>query len=336
MSSSHTLRYLTVTLHALFWLFLLCVPYFVSTPANHYHLGAVPPLLYYLGVLLHAVIFYGNAYYLYPKLFNRRYWWGYLIAAAGLVAGISALKIYIMVTWFPEVRTVVAEYGFAVGPSIGMFLLSLLYRGIVDRFRREREQGELLAARQETELKFLRSQISPHFLFNVLTNLVSLNRKHSGQLEPSLIMLSDLMRYMLYDTQGKKVELQKEVTYLNSYIELQKLRFGHDRPIDSRIDLTEEQGHYQIEPMLLIPFVENAFKHGVGEIDIRLSIDRGWMTLEVHNKTDEPFPDLSPETSGIGLNNVKTRLNLLYKNNHTLLIDERKDCFQIILTLKLV
>ncbi|WP_431217545.1 sensor histidine kinase [Puia sp. P3] len=124
---------------------------------------------------------------------------------------------------------------------------------LVDRFRAEREQKERQATELLTELKFLRSQISPHFLFNVLTNLVSLARKKSDSLEPALIKLSELLRYMLYDTQGKKVPLQTEVEYLNNYLDLQRLRFGNDVDIDSRIEADDEAMAYTIEPMLLIP-----------------------------------------------------------------------------------
>src|SRR6202035_1281545 len=129
---------------------------------------------------------------------------------------------------------------FILVPSIGIFVISCIYRIILDRIRFEKEQKERQASQLATELKFLRSQISPHFLFNVLTNLVSLARKRSDKLEPSLIMLSDLMRYMLYDTQGKKVELGTEIEYLNSYVELQQLRFGNDVEITNNIGVDEK------------------------------------------------------------------------------------------------
>jgi len=212
---------------------------------------------------------------------------------------------------------------------------------MIDRFRTEREQKERQATELLTELKFLRSQISPHFLFNVLTNLVSLARKKSDSLEPALIKLSELLRYMLYDTQGKKVPLQTEVEYLNNYLDLQRLRFGNDVEIDSRIDADGEAMAYTIEPMLLIPFVENAFKHGVGYsgrpgIVLRLSVAYKTLTFEVRNKYEPEPAEAKDESSGIGLGNVLSRLNLLYRNKYTLSINDANGVFHIVLTLQLL
>ncbi|HTI90426.1 MAG TPA: sensor histidine kinase [Puia sp.] len=212
---------------------------------------------------------------------------------------------------------------------------------VIDRERVSRVLKEKQAAQALTELKFLRSQVSPHFLFNVLTNLVSLARKKSDKLEPSLIKLSELLRYMLYDTQGKRVSLQTEIEYLGNYLDLQRLRFGDDLDIDSRTDVKEDSLSYAIEPMLLIPFVENAFKHGVGYsgrpgIFLRLSVTEGILTFEVKNKFEVEPADTKDESSGIGLENVTSRLNLLYQNKYTLRIDDANNLFHVVLTLKLL
>jgi sensor histidine kinase YesM len=190
------------------------------------------------------------------------------------------------------------------------------------------------------ELKFLRSQISPHFLFNILTNLVSLARKKSDHLETSLLMLSDLMRYMLYDA-GKKISLQQEVVFLESYVALQKLRFGRDVNIAFNVDLPHSATNYSIEPMLLIPFAENAFKHGTGYvdqpfIDINLSTKENVLFFQVKNKFDQETDTSKDEISGIGLSNVRSRLALLYPGTHDLVIHTDRDLFSIHLTLKLI
>src|SRR5690606_22449231 len=189
----------------------------------------------------------------------------------------------------------------------------------------EKEQKERQAEQLAMELKFLRSQISPHFLFNVLTNLVSLARKKSDLMEPSLIMLSDLMRYMLYDSEIRKVPLEKEVAYLKSYIALQQLRFGDDTPIETLIDVAPDQEQLHIEPMLLIPFVENAFKHGIGWIadpwiSIRLVVADNRLTFTVRNRYAINGSDSKDSSSGIGLANVGTRLKLLYPDQHILAV----------------
>jgi len=333
-------RYVNITLHVLIWGVLLLLPYFVSTAANGYAIGLIPGLFFTVAGLIHMGIFYGNAYFLYPVFFNRRFWWLYLLLSALLIYASLQLKYHILDTWFPFVLKTPSVYKFVFGPSIAFFIISIIYRKVIDQVSFEKEQKEKQAAQLLTELKFLRSQISPHFLFNVLTNLVSLARKKSDKLEQSLIMLSDLMRYMLYDTRGNKIALQKEIEYLNNYIALQKLRFGNDVPVNSSIEAGDENNGYSIEPMLLIPFVENAFKHGTGyheqpAIDIALSVNRERLFFEVKN-TFENEPAGSGENPGIGLNNVRSRLNLLYKDNYTLTLDDRNNVFHIVLTLKLI
>jgi LytS/YehU family sensor histidine kinase len=300
----------------------------VSTPANDYKIGPIPGLFFTISGLIHMGIFYSNAFFFYPRLINK--WWWYIPSAILLLMTSFWLKYHILAYWFPDVLKDVTAYKFIFAPSVGIFVISIIYRRIINKIRYEKVQAQRRTEQLSTELKFLRSQISPHFLFNVLTNLVSLARKKSDQLESSLIMLSDLMRYMLYDTQGKKVALTKEIEYLQSYIELQKLRFGNDVAINTVIAL---EGDYTIEPMLLIPFVENAFKHGVEQINIQLSVKSGQLTFDVTNRFDRE--NVKDENSGIGLTNVRSRLDLLYKDRHTLLIREDDNLFHVTLTLML-
>src|SRR5258708_3492637 len=223
-------------IHVLIWGILLSLPLFVSSPANHYSIGAIPGSLATIMGLIHIALFYTQSHFLYPRFFNRRRWWLYVLSVLALISVSLWLKFGITETWFPEVLKKKHEaYGFIVAGSIDMYIISLVYSRISHSIRQERRQKELQAAQLATELKFLRSQISPHFLFNVLTNLVSLARKKSDKLESSLIMLSELMRYMLYDTLGKKVALPTEIRYLNSYIELQRLRFGNDISVECEI-----------------------------------------------------------------------------------------------------
>jgi hypothetical protein len=337
-----TSKYITVSLHVLIWLVLLLLPYLISHRSDNYKLGEIPGIFVTTCDMIHIGVFYGNALYLYPKWCNRRQWYWYILSSIGLILLSIKLKFFIIDGWFPELMADKSIYRFVVTPSFVMFFISLIYRRVVDGIRFEKLQKERQAAQLATELKFLRSQISPHFLFNVLTNLVSLARKGSTRLEPSLIMLADLMRYMLYDAQGKKVELRKEVDYLHNYIELQKLRFGSDISIDCTIHVGSEDEQLDIEPMLLIPFVENAFKHGTASsgdlprIHIDLSVFQGVLRFDVQNNFDPEEHTGEDENSGIGLNNVKTRLQLLYENNYTLKINEDNDLFHVTLNLQLI
>jgi two-component system LytT family sensor kinase len=335
-------KYINIALHIMIWGMLLLTPYLIANAHNGYKLNNLPLNYFVVGDLLQICVFYFNAFYLWPQYVNRQRYDAYLLRVVLMIGCTFELKLIIQRVFFPEVPKEYTSIKYMLLPAIAIFIISCIYRIILDRIRFERDQKERQAAQLATELKFLRSQISPHFLFNVLTNLVSLARKGSDQLEPSLIMLSDLMRYMLYDTQGKKVTLGSEIDYLKNYVDLQKLRFGSDMAVTSTIEVGEQDRSHSIEPMLLIPFVENAFKHGVGyleapRIDMQLRVDRDWMYFEVHNTMFEPGPSVgNEENSGLGLNNVVTRLRLLYRDHHTLTIRNEGNLFHIILTLQLI
>lgn len=340
MNISIPFKKVIIALHVLIWSALLLLPYIVSNAATDYRIGTFPGLFFTICGFIHMAIFYTHALFLYPRLWNKHYWWLYFPAVLLLVGASFPLKYSIMAHWFPTVLGDMTSYRYVFAPSVGAYIVSLVYCKVGDRVRAERMQKDKQAEQLSSELKFLRSQVSPHFLFNVLTNLVSLARKKSDQLEPALIMLSDLMRYMLYDTTGKKVLLTKEIAYLNSYIALQKLRFGNDVNINSHIDTANNAGHYTIEPMLLIPFVENAFKHGTGytqqpEINIQLLVTNDLLTFEVQNRFDNDPAASKDENSGIGLANVKSRLQLLYPGSHQLTIRSQQHVFHITLILKL-
>jgi len=189
----------------------------------------------------------------------------------------------------------------------------------IEQLQKERETEAL-----KSELQFLRWQISPHFLFNALNNMVALARKKSDKLEPMLINLSGIMRYILYETDETRVTLQKEAQYLDSFIRLQSLRYD-DVLIDERIEVPE-QPEYYVEPMLLIPFVENAFKHGIDmiespEIHIRLAVEGNELQFSVANKYLAGKTHLRDDAHGVGLVNVEKRLELLYENRHSLVTE---------------
>jgi two-component system LytT family sensor kinase len=219
--------------------------------------------------------------------------------------------------------------------SIFMFVVisSIAMRVFRDKSLSEEKQKENL----QTELSFLRSQISPHFLFNVLNNIVAMVRlKHEG-LEDTVVKLSSLLQYMLYKTDEEKVSIQSESDYLKSYIDLQTQRFGNKIKIITKFDLNDN--HQLIEPMLLIPFVENAFKHGYGLvenpiIDINMKFENDFLELWVKNKFNQNDQQ-KDKTSGIGLSNVRRRLELLYPKKHKLDIESQDGWFIVNLNLNL-
>lgn len=177
-------------------------------------------------------------------------------------------------------------------------------------------------------------------MFNVLNNILALARLKSDQLEPTIFKLSTLMRYMLYETDEERVSLQKEIDYLNSYIDLQKQRVGGKVKLD--VHIPQAEAPQEIAPMLLIPFIENAFKHGTGHIKnaqiyINMSVEHDTLNFVVRNRYDASETNESKDrTSGIGLANVMRRLNLLYKEKHDLLITKEDGWFVVSLQINLV
>lgn len=331
-------RYFNMVLHILVWSIVLLFPYLVSDARSGYKIGPIPGYFFTLSGVVHIIIFYTNGFLLYPIFLNRRYWWLYIVSVVLLIFLSVSVKSYILTTWFPN--DVADARTHVLFPSVLALMVSVFYRITVDKVRVEKWQQEKEAMQLGVELKLLRSQISPHFLFNVLTNLISLARKKSDQLETSLLMLGGLMRYMLYDA-GKKISLQQEVEYLESYVALQKLRVERNVRIVFDVDLPASASNNSIEPMLLIPFVENAFKHGTGFADqpfihISLSLRDGVLVFEVKNTFDSDAGTTRDASTGIGLHNVRSRLALMYPGMHELVIRDDAGVFSIYLTLKLL
>ena len=216
-------------------------------------------------------------------------------------------------------------------------LLSIGYRIIIDNRAKQQLLNERETQHLKSELTFLRSQISPHFMFNVLNNLVALARKKSDSLESAIVSLSQLMRYMLYESDDAKVLLGKEVEYIKSFISLQMLRFRDT--VKTNLNVEDDIDYYAIEPMLLIPFVENAFKHGTGTletaiINITLSVDEATRRMHFNVTNDVgPADDSKDSSSGIGIANVRRRLAILYPNKHELTISNTPDQFTVDLTI---
>jgi two-component system, LytTR family, sensor kinase len=320
-------RNISIILHLLVWSTIFSLPLMFKTSGLVNSSSESGAVLYFGCInIINAGLFYFNVYFLSPKLLKKKQWMLYAFTLLGVIAVFSLIKLIAVGTLFKDFALDELAYRFAIFSTIGFLIVSTLFSMALDSIRLEREQKELLAERLSAELKFYRSQVSPHFLFNVLSTLISLGRKGSEMLEPSLIMLSELMRYMLYETNETRVEIQKEVDYLKCYIALQQLRFGHDDvKIESNLRISENTNGLTIEPMLLIPFVENAFKHGIGwvqqpTIKIDLDVRDSILNFSVQNKYFDN-PGISKDNnSGIGLANIRSRLNLLYADKHKLLI----------------
>ncbi|HEY4205714.1 MAG TPA: histidine kinase, partial [Puia sp.] len=204
-----------------------------------------------------------------------------------------------------------------------------------DWMRQERQWQEKERQHIQTELNFLRSQVHPHFFFNTLNNLYSLTIRKSDQAPEVVLKLSDLMSYMLYGAGTPTVALDKEIANLENYMALEKLRFGQRLTLG--FEKEGETGGVEIPPLLLITFVENSFKHGLKDkagavrIDLCLRVEKGILCFEVRN----PAGPGESEPGGIGLKNVRRRLDILYEGRYDLQLQRRNDLFEIKLKIPL-
>jgi len=316
-------KYQIVFLHLAFWAFVLALPFLLHPSASGTSKVRVVQMFtitefFAIFAFINIPFFYLNSEILIPKILQKKGIWAYLLAIIILLLGAFIFNLLIREYFFPN--QLVPRTGSAF--QLLFFLtVSASYRIIFDYVKNEQEKKEQETEKLKSELSFLRSQISPHFIFNVLNSIVALSRRKPERVESVVVKLSDLMRYMLYESDDAKVTIEREIQYLRAYIELQQLRFGDDVEInfyDNQIDKFQF-----IEPMLLIPFVENAFKHGVGmilnpTINVYLNTESNRLVFEVKNKVNRQFKEVKDHSSGIGLNNVKRRLELLYPDNHQL------------------
>ncbi len=226
---------------------------------------------------------------------------------------------------------------FSLSGIVLIFTLSFAF-GILQRYE-ENEKIRLQTEKEkiETELNALKKQVNPHFLFNSLNNIYALANRRSNKTTEAVLKLSEILRYMIYDAEKSVVSLQQEFNSLLSYIELQKLKLTEKTKL--KIEIKMPTVEYMIEPLLLLPLVENAFKHGSDNVNdsiisIKASADDGKLSFFCSNTLIPGLKELQKaETSGIGIKNVKRRLEILYPDNHNFIIKEKDNTFNVNLTL---
>lgn len=334
----------TILINCIIWISVFFIPFLLMEPR-----GGISSYLLRIGMTsaLNVVLYYFNYLYLVPRyLLNRKFLYYLLILLVTLVVSCILVDLYyyfivsVVQKWHHRPSPV-----FSRGMWIPLFpLLTGIAIGISIRLakewaRNERERRELQGEKLKSELAFLKSQVNPHFLFNTLNNICALARKKSDDTEPAIIKLSQIMRYMLSDSRLDKVALEEEIEYLNNFIELQRLRIGGK--VDVAFTASGDISSIQIEPLLLIPFVENAFKHGVSyneksRISIELKAEKKALVFTVENSIPSVRENPGLEESGIGLKNVQRRLELLYPGRHELEIRDQQSVHNIKLSIRFI
>ena len=335
--------WVNLLINIVIWVSLFFIPFLLLEPR-----GGFSAYLIRVGTttFLTVLFYYFNYLYFIPKFLFRK---KFLIYATVVIGSLIASCVIVDLYYYFVVSVVEnwhhrPPFMFSRGMWIPLFpLLTAVAIGISLRLakewaRTEKERRELQNEKLISELALLKSQINPHFLFNTLNNICSLARKKSDDTEPAIIKLSQIMRYMLTDSRQDKVGLTDEVDYLNNFIELQKIRIGDK--VDLAFNISGDISMIQVEPLLLIPFVENAFKHGISykdrsSIRIDLRADSAGMVFSVENTKPQPRDRSNLEESGIGLKNVRRRLELLYPGKHLLDIQDTDSKYKIMLKIDL-
>lgn len=287
-------------------------------------------------------LFYLNYLVLIPRFLDKKKYKVYALYVISAIIIIGLCKYGLAIAFKPITYVRMHkpigfwQYSFSTSfTSIIFIFLSTVLKFTVDWFLNERIQRDLENQRLSAELSFLKSQINPHFLFNSLNSIYSLAYQKSDTTPEAILKLSEIMRYMLYECNDNKVELAKELQYLHNYIDLQKIRFGNKAFID--FEVKGEINNQYIVPLLLISFIENAFKHGIANdpimpISLKINIEDGKLYFFIQNKKHSHNRDAS---GGIGLMNVKRRLDLLYPGKYNLDIRDETDTYTVQLSLVL-
>jgi two-component system, LytTR family, sensor kinase len=214
-------------------------------------------------------------------------------------------------------------------------IVGLVMRGFITSFGDIKLKEDLNKKNYEMELALVKSQINPHFLFNTINNIDVLIEKDAKKASAYLNKLSDIMRFMLYETKTEKIELAKELSYIEKYIELQRIRTSNTNYVNYSV--TGDSENLRIAPMLFIPFIENAFKHAENKkvenaIDIKIAIEKDKIIFECANNYSKET-QVRPDQSGLGNELIKKRLNLLYQGKHSLDISNQNNIYKVKLTI---
>ena len=293
------------------------------------------------------VVYFANFYLLGPYLFFKRRHWLFVLTNLVLILGLNSqfFILYLHRNTIPNMPAMDANMwiGFFGGFTVFLvlnFVIAAVAIGIRHfiRTRQIRQQlKEEKAKNTEAELAWLKNQINPHFLFNTLNNISSLVQIDADKAQDAIAQLSDLLRYAMYETNKNTVPLQGEMEFMRNYVELMKLRCNDKTIVNCQLSTINNQ--LAVAPLLFISLIENAFKHGVSSnrdsrIDITLTTDEHQLTFICKN-TNFPKSDTDRSGSGIGLENTRRRLDLIYKDHYTWEQTVEDNIYKIIITIQL-
>ena len=327
--------------HVFFWMLVFGFWYFLRY--EDYTVPGRAFLITSIKVIDLALMIYITNYVLLPQLFYKKKYGWFALAFFLLVVTSSVLKMNILgrIMDAPQLYSLTGELKKRIYDNVLPHFFLVIAGGAVklmfDYSRLQQKMAETAKEKAEAELNFLKSQINPHFLFNSLNSVYFLIDKNNAEARESLHKFSDMLRYQLYEVNGAKIPIEREISYLKDYVDLQKLR--KDEHYSVSFNYSPQVSGFSIEPLLLIPFVENAFKHVSSHgnkdnfIKLELTRNNGQFIFTSENSKDNS--KTTDSYSGIGLTNVKRRLELLYPGKHELSIQDDNDVYKVNLRLKI-
>jgi two-component system LytT family sensor kinase len=327
--------------HVIFWSCVFGTWYFLRM--DDYSSRSTALLVTTIKVIDLCLMIYITNYLLIPQLlYKRRYLW-FGVIFISMVFGSSVLKMNIighitdtpaLYNWTADIKKRIYDN---VIPHFFLVIAGAAVKLLFDYGKLQKRMAETAKEKAEAELNFLKSQINPHFVFNSLNSVYFLINKDNQEARAALHKFSEMLRYQLYEMNEQKVPVEKEIKYLKEYMDLQQLRKDEKYSVQFRCD--ESVKGFSIEPLLLIPLVENAFKHLSHHNDrtnfVNVEMDRSNGSFHFHVKNSREAQPTTESHGGIGLQNVKRRLELLYPGRHELDIKENADFFDVQLNLQL-
>jgi two-component system LytT family sensor kinase len=351
----------TMLMHLLFWGGYLSLSVFVFSGREEIQRAF---LISFILIIPQVVIAYINMELLIPRFFIKKKYWKYIGLVLLCFVGFYLFYEFVLPVVFEKLGSPHHQSGrrwirenpetsgrsffnpmrrmrmiYSFTQTLAIYFLSTAFKTSQIALKREKEASDLKSENLNSELKFLRSQINPHFLFNALNNIYTLSILKSDKTPDNILKLSDMLRYIIYDCNANRVPLEKEINYINNYIDLQKLK--DDQITNIEVSFENIYPQCMIAPMVFIPFIENSFKHSKIE-----DIKHGWIKLKIENTATElifsihnslPKEEYTKDkVGGVGLENVKRRLELLYPDKHHLKIAETKSEFSVELKISII
>ena len=318
--------------HSLLWLLYIALMLIINSDWRYWQFTLANILIH---ALFLAGLVYLNLWYLLPRFFRQGHFISYALYMSFAVSVILPLEVWCLfynMRAYPLAQLELLNNQWVHFAFLWLATFSTTILTVVrDWFRQQRIQLDLERRNLQSELSFLRSQINPHFLFNTLNSLYALSLQKSDLAPEMILRLSDIMRYMLYECNEKLVSLQREIDYIHNYLELERMRFGRKARLDFEWEADRED--YFLAPLLFVPFLENSVKHGLshqlddeGFIEVELFIEQGELEFIVRNSKPSRKPQ--PQgPGGIGLKNIKRRLELLYPGQYSLEFSEHPELY---------